>query len=164
MKMNYSDRGSCRGGGMSGCRRRAVCRLAVLLVCTALAQTGFSRAYKFRLLRTTSEATKSSAYSDDVARRESYQVELSASSRSDSLDDMEIRAATLLKQANGKESVINDVATFTNCCRRRTRSPGGRPGRLRAGSSKAASSSRSGRTGRASSTGAAPRAPCPRRS
>ena len=88
-------------------------KVVVLFICVGLTQFAFSRSYKFRLLRGTAETSSSSYYySNSTVKKDSFLVEIGADSKTNSLEVIEIRAATLLKQVSSKKSVINDVAVL----------------------------------------------------
>ena len=87
-------------------------KLTITLSCAALMLPCFSRSYKFRLKSGTAESKNSGYYYDKVVKKDSFLAEIGSSSKGDSLDEIEIRAATLLKDIRSKKSVVNDVATL----------------------------------------------------
>ena len=87
-------------------------KLTITLSCAALMLPCFSRSYKFRLKSGTAESKNSGYYYDKVVKKDSFLVEIGSSSKGDSVDEIEIRAATLLKDIRSKKSVVNDVATL----------------------------------------------------
>ena len=87
-------------------------KLTITLSCAALMLPCFSRSYKFRLKSGTAESKNSGYYYDKVVKKDSFLAEIGSSSKGDSLVEIEIRAATLLKDIRSKKSVVNDVATL----------------------------------------------------
>ena len=87
-------------------------KVAIMLSCAVFMLPCFSRSYKFRLKGGTADS-KNFGYSyDKVVKKDSFLVEIGSSSKGDSIDEIEIRAATLLKDIKSKKSVVNDVATL----------------------------------------------------
>lgn len=87
-------------------------KTVITLLCVGVVWPCFPRSYKFRLKGGTADSKNSGYYYDKVVKKDSFLVEMGSSSKIDSLDEIEIRAATLLKDIKSKKSVVNDVATF----------------------------------------------------
>ena len=94
------------------CKYGVLAKATITFLCVGLMWPCFSRSYKFRLKGGTADSKNSGYFYDKVVKKDSFLVEMGAPSKIDSLDEIEIRAATLLKDIKSKKSVVNDVATL----------------------------------------------------
>ena len=84
----------------------------VLFMCLIVCLTGYSRTYNFKFVGGNAAKLKKGVYFNDVAKNDTFQIEVGVSSKNDCNDDIEIKAATLMKHIQSKKSVVNDVASL----------------------------------------------------
>ena len=84
----------------------------VLSIAMIVCLSGYSRTYNFKFVGGNTAKIKKSAYFNDITKNDTFQIEIGTSSKNDCDDDIEIRAATLMKHIQSKKSVVNDIASF----------------------------------------------------
>lgn len=86
--------------------------MALLL---AMASSATARTFDFKALGTKGSSTGGSYWYSDVEKKKSafFQVKVGSAGKLDDKSKMEIRAATIFKNAQDKKTGVNDVATFS---------------------------------------------------
>ena len=87
----------------------AMCAIAVMLGLAAQART-----YEFKQFKSTGSKANSEYYWMGTEKSKSswYQVKISGASKIDDMSEMEIRAATVLKNVRDRKTGVNDIAKF----------------------------------------------------
>lgn len=91
---------------------KAVCIAALLLTSISSA---FARTFDFKALGTKGSTTSGEYWYSDVEKKKSamFQVKVGSAGKLDDKSKMEIRAATIFKNAKDRRTGVNDVATLS---------------------------------------------------
>lgn len=86
--------------------------LLATALAVALAATAHARSYDLKYIGFASETEGRNKIFSDKTKHQHFTLKLGPSSKIDSTTNLEIRVATVLKNIETKQSVINDIAVF----------------------------------------------------